>query len=150
MIFDNLPLVDGNRFSGGGVRAGLYPVCGGQELTYELLDYSETEDCVNVVYSGTMAGDMRFTLSPERITVAAEREFEHEYRANHEVPQPSRTFTERSDADAKNASPYRVLLPTENFTDGRIDRARLDNHDNGYGGKQCVSRLTSCLRKSGS
>ena len=75
MTFDNLPFVDGNRYSGGGVRAGLYPFADGEELTYKSLEYKEDDNSASVIFKGTQAGDVRITMTERGMTVKAERDF---------------------------------------------------------------------------
>jgi hypothetical protein len=76
MTFDNLPLVDGNRYSGSGVRAGLYPYSGGKRLTYTSLSYSEQGSGASVTFYGTAAGDFTVAMTEDGIRFTAQSDFE--------------------------------------------------------------------------
>ena len=76
MTFDNLPFVDGNRYSGSGVRAGFYPYVDGKRLTYKEMKYAETDDTAKVTFTGTKIGDFRITLCEEGISFDADADFE--------------------------------------------------------------------------
>ncbi len=79
LTYDNLPVIDGNRFSGHGVRAGLYPVSGENDLSsgmeyaagmeYTDLLYAEENGAASVTFTGTVCGDVTFTLSDAFLTV---------------------------------------------------------------------------------
>ena len=74
LVFDNLPVMDGNRFSGHGVRAGIYPFAGGEALVSEGLSYRELSEGSAVVSLRTeRAGQVNILLSEQRIVVDAER-----------------------------------------------------------------------------
>jgi len=68
--YETLPVIDGNRHTGNGIVAGMYPVYeNGEEVRGELL-YEEREG--NAVLS---CGDMQFVLREEGITVTAKTPF---------------------------------------------------------------------------
>jgi hypothetical protein len=69
--YDNLPVVDGNRFSGHGVRAGLYPVTDENAVGMEYTDmlYAENNGTAAVTFTGTPCGDVTFTMNDENMTV---------------------------------------------------------------------------------
>ena len=69
LYYDNLPLVDGVRFSGGGVLAGLYFMKDGEELRYGNVEYKEDGDSVILRVFGTQAEDVILTFSPEGVRV---------------------------------------------------------------------------------
>lgn len=75
MTFDNLPFTDGNRYSGAGVRAGLYPFANGEALTYKTLEYNEDENSVSVTFKGTQAGDFTVKAAENSIQFCADGEF---------------------------------------------------------------------------
>lgn len=76
MTFDNLPLVDGNRYSGSGVRAGLYPYSGGKRLTYTSVSYSEQGSGASVTFHGTAAGDFTVAMTEGGVRFTAQSDFE--------------------------------------------------------------------------
>lgn len=75
MTFDNLPFVDGNRYSGNGVRAGLYPYANGQRLTYKDVLYGEDENSAYVTFRKTPVGDFRVSLCEDGIEFKADGDF---------------------------------------------------------------------------
>ena len=75
MTFDNLPFTDGNRSSGSGVRAGLYPYRGGKRLTYTDTEYTENGDEAKITFKGTEAGDFTVTMTETGLVFEAERDF---------------------------------------------------------------------------
>lgn len=69
LYYDNLPLIDGVRFSGDGILAGLYFMKDGEELRCNKVEYKEDGDSVILRVLGTKAGDITLTLSPEEVRV---------------------------------------------------------------------------------
>ena len=70
LTYDNLPFVDGNRFSGHGIRAGLYPVTGGMDgMEYAEMLYEEKDGAAYVTFTGTPCGDVTFIMNEGDITV---------------------------------------------------------------------------------
>lgn len=78
LTFDNLPVADGTRFSGGGVRGGLYPVTGADlpdgGMPFKEMRYAESDGAALVAFTGTPCGDVTFTLSESGIRIQADRE----------------------------------------------------------------------------
>ncbi len=71
--FDNLPLMDGNRMSGGGIRAGIYCYNGEQELHCVQFHCENTgEDSIRVTFSQTEIGDVVMHFSPDALRVIVE------------------------------------------------------------------------------
>lgn len=75
MTFDNLPFTDGNRCSGNGVRAGLYPFADGEKLVYSDVVYSENENSATVSFSGTQVGEFSVSMFEDRIEFSAQKDF---------------------------------------------------------------------------
>lgn len=49
LVYDNLPVMDGNRWSGNGIRAGIYPVDQNLvHLKFKAIDVSETKDSLTI------------------------------------------------------------------------------------------------------
>lgn len=71
--FDNLPVADGNRFSGNGIRAGIFFFADGSKLSFEELQYSENSESAFMTLTNTRCGEMKIELSPESITITAEK-----------------------------------------------------------------------------
>lgn len=70
LTYDNLPFVDGFRFSGHGIRAGLYPVTGcGDGMEYSDLMYEEKDGAAHLTFTGTPCGDVTFIMNEGDITV---------------------------------------------------------------------------------
>ena len=64
-------MADGNRFSGNGVRGGLYPVLDGYEdgLPYTDMRYEETDAGALLTFSGTPCGTVRFHLTEAGVRI---------------------------------------------------------------------------------
>lgn len=76
--FDNLPVMDGNRWSGNKVRAGLYPCKadgGDSPLTFTDMKYSEKDGIAEVVFAGTEIGNLSFCLCEDKIRITADKNF---------------------------------------------------------------------------
>ncbi|MDF2543153.1 MAG: hypothetical protein K0S47_2871 [Herbinix sp.] len=73
LIYDNLPIIDGNRFCGNGIRSGLYPCTGEASsvpgLSYIGMTYKEERDLAVITFYGTPCGDIVFTLSEKGVHV---------------------------------------------------------------------------------
>jgi hypothetical protein len=73
LTYDNLPIVDGNRFSGSGIRSGMYPSVGeesiAQGMPYIDLVYQEISGNAVVTFTGTPCGDVTFTLTENGINI---------------------------------------------------------------------------------
>lgn len=81
--FDNLPVVDGNRWSGNGILAGLYFTSEGKELTFDEMIYREiSDDTAEVTFTDTSCGDVKITLSLDKIKVSAKKAPDMEVRYN--------------------------------------------------------------------
>ena len=91
MTFDNLPFVDGNRYSGGGVRAGLYPFADGEALTYKTLEYGEDENSATVIFKGTQTGDFRITAKENVIEFSADGDFTLKNISKNGADEPEKT-----------------------------------------------------------
>jgi hypothetical protein len=74
MLYDNLPFVDGNRFSGNGLRSGLYPVqdetTPAEGMSYTDMLYEEEDGKAVVTFKGTPCGDVTFTLTERGFSVS--------------------------------------------------------------------------------
>jgi len=69
--YETLPVIDGNRHSGSGVLAGIYPEePDGTPICAESLDFTEGDGIAAVT-----AGRLRFTMSDDALTVTGEGEF---------------------------------------------------------------------------
>lgn len=81
LIYDNLPLMDGNRFSGNGIRAGLYPFLDGKQLCFQSMDYKEVGTDAVVTFTGTACGEITFLLCEAGIRITGEGESSFELHA---------------------------------------------------------------------
>ena len=82
LTFDNLPVVDGVRFTGDGVRAGLYPNLpngtDGTGLPYTEMHWEELTGEVGacrVTFTDTPCGELRVTLRESGIEIDADHDF---------------------------------------------------------------------------
>lgn len=71
LVFDNLSVVDGNRFSGNGVLAGLYPKAEGKALGFTQFNYSQQGEDVTLSVLGTSVGTLTFVFTQSGITVTS-------------------------------------------------------------------------------
>lgn len=71
MVYDNLPIMDGNRWSGGGVRAGGYLLADGRELAVLSLSAEEDGDRLTVT-AKTDRGELTFVLGTDSIRIRAD------------------------------------------------------------------------------
>ena len=71
-------MADGIRFSGGGVRGGLYPAAGAglpnEGMPFGEMRYTESDGAALVTFTGTPCGDVTFTLSESGIRIQADRD----------------------------------------------------------------------------
>jgi hypothetical protein len=70
--YDNLPIMDGNRFSSGGVLAGIYPMKQGKRL--KCTDFSCHEissESLQVCFQTAECGEMNLIFQPEEILISA-------------------------------------------------------------------------------
>lgn len=66
LVYDNLPVMDGNRWSGNGVLAGINPVDpDGQKLTFETLEVLEKDDRLLVKWGLGQQAQVLCVFSPE-------------------------------------------------------------------------------------
>jgi hypothetical protein len=74
--FNNLPIMDGYRWSGHQIRAGIYPyyIADGQlvPLTFEEIDYQEKEGNAVLTYKSTVFGAITMTLAEDSMTITIE------------------------------------------------------------------------------
>jgi hypothetical protein len=76
-VYDNLPLMDGSRWSGNGERAGIYPVMkkGSEYIPIEGMNpvFCETGDEVlEITWPLKLAGVIKMRLSPQKIEICYE------------------------------------------------------------------------------
>ncbi|MPM67559.1 hypothetical protein SDC9_114482 [bioreactor metagenome] len=73
LTYDNLPIIDGIRFSSGGIRSGLYPVLTGDEpnggMAFEKMTYREKEHTAVLTFTGTACGTITITLDEKNVTI---------------------------------------------------------------------------------
>lgn len=69
LIYDNLPVVDGVRFTGEGILAGAYFTDGDRVLTCKKIDYKEDGENVVLTAKDTLIGDIVLTCTPTHIEI---------------------------------------------------------------------------------
>jgi len=92
MYFDNLPVIDGNRWSGNGVRAGIYPCIRAKDGQYTALkgetsvSFGENDETITV-----KDGDTVFSLylTEEGIRITCNRDFKLEMKMSEKGEKPS-------------------------------------------------------------
>lgn len=88
LLFDNLPVIDGNRWSGSGVRAGLYPEIVANDGSFVALkgesnvEYDEPNEKITVT-----DGDTIFTilLTERDITFSCNKEFRLVFKTSNQI-----------------------------------------------------------------
>ena len=78
--YNTLPVIDGNRWSGNNIRAGIYFTDNGRDLTFSDILYQEENENAIVTLCGTSRGDIRLTLSEDKIIIKGEKTFSMEWR----------------------------------------------------------------------
>ncbi len=89
MILDNLPLVDGNVYSGGGVRAGLYPyTADGTPATFARMEYAEPEASTAQVtfYDEADREVCRFVCCEDGVTIEGDLCWHYEHNPKASIP----------------------------------------------------------------
>ena len=69
MIYDNLPVMDGNRWSGNGVRAGCYFMRGKETLAVTSVDVLREDDEELVILLSAESGSMTIRFTTESIGI---------------------------------------------------------------------------------
>lgn len=78
MYLDNLPVMDGNTFSGSGVLAGIFPVKDGKDVTFTGMKYEElSHDTASVEFLDDGKLVTGFTLSPDKVEIDGDCEWEY-------------------------------------------------------------------------
>ena len=74
LCFDNLPVMDGNRFSGAGVRAGWVPMLNDKEFTFTDIACEELPESVaRLRFSGTPCGELAVTFTLSGIEIVLDK-----------------------------------------------------------------------------
>lgn len=127
--YDNLPVVDGNRASGHGVRAGLFPLIDGQPVTYRAIRAESTETSVTARISAEPC-DFVFFADETGFRFTAGRPFTLRFAYDPQSPQAPqwRTSGERL-VFTHNGYEYSILVTTGAVTkrDGVLELHSLQN-----------------------
>ena len=87
MYLDNLPVMDGNIYTGSGILAGIFPVKDGREVTFTDMKYDELScDTARVEFLDNRKLVAGFTLSPGKVEIDGDCEWE--YRAGEKTRLP--------------------------------------------------------------
>ena len=74
LCFDTLPVMDGNRFSGGGVRAGWYPMVDDKAFTFTNVACEEfSNGMARLAFDGAPGGKLAVTFTPEGIEIDSDK-----------------------------------------------------------------------------
>ena len=117
MLFDNLPFVDGNRFSGGGIRSGLYPQINGEDLHYEDMKYEKDGDSVRLIFRNTPAGTFVITADETSVTFEADTDFVLKNKTKGADCEPDRKVEADRLLMKYNGFDYSVRLVAGGFAD---------------------------------
>ena len=87
MYLDNLPVMDGNIFTGGGTLAGIYPVTDGNDAEFDDMRYEElSSDTAHVEFLRAGKPVAAFTLSPDKVEIDGECEWEYRVGSKTRLP----------------------------------------------------------------
>jgi len=75
MLYDNLPIIDGNRFSGNGIRAGIWFEYQGRKLKISNLKYDEKDGNAEITAQTNECGEIKVTLTEQGIKTECARQF---------------------------------------------------------------------------
>ena len=128
LCFDNLPVMDGNRFSGGGVRAGWYLVVNDEALAFKTIEYNEpAADTACLRLLGTPCGEVTLAFSPKGITLWAElpQGLALERRTGPKTPQPQRQADGQTVTLSHNGFNYALRLDEGHYAG--LERIAPDN-----------------------
>ena len=117
MMFDNLPFIDGNRFSGGGIRSGLYPQINGEDLRYEEMTYEKDGDSVRLIFRNTPVGTFVITADETSVTFEADTDFTLKNKTKGADCEPERKVEADRLHMNYNGFDYSVRLKTGGFAD---------------------------------
>lgn len=77
LTYDNLPIIDGNRFTADNIRSGLFPSpwddFDGVGMAFEEMIYNEKGKTASVTFTKTVCGTITFTLDENSITVFSDK-----------------------------------------------------------------------------
>ena len=120
LCFDTLPVMDGNRFSGGGVRAGWFPMLRGREFTFTDVACEELpEGAARLCFSGDAYEKLTVTFQPGGIEIALDEAeaFSLRRRANAASEQPVRLIYETSARFMHRNYAYEIALTEGAYQD---------------------------------
>lgn len=104
LTYDDLPVIDGARYSGSGIRAGLYPTIEGKTPVFSDMKFEDLGNgCAKVTFI-TDCGDVVFTMTEECLDIFCEKElsFTAEYCADAAL-----RWTEKASADDDHTVTFR-------------------------------------------
>lgn len=109
--FDNLPVVDGNRFSGGGVLAGGFFRMDGRPLIPHRIRYTESDDNTSFQLEvGASQGSLTVYVTPSGIRIRGSVPFSLELRQDASKETPAMALQERRLALTWRGFSYRIDL----------------------------------------
>ena len=126
MYLDNLPVMDGNIFTGGGILAGIYPIgSDGGEAVMDDIRYEElSSDTARVEFRKSGKIVAAFTLAPDRIEIDGECAWEYRVGTKTRLP-----VTLVGTTDKKADFSYRGFAYSLIAERGRFDCRRLIPED---------------------
>ena len=74
MIYDNLPIIDGNRFSGNGIRSGIWFEYNGSKINFDELIYDEFDNNAVITCKTSVCGDIKITFTDDSMKIQSDKE----------------------------------------------------------------------------
>ncbi len=111
--FDNLPVIDGNRFSGHGILSGARIECDGTPVVFYKMEYSESGENAHLRFLGKNGEVLTMVLSPDQIELFMENNKEFALRITTDPlaqGQPSLTLTDYTIGLSHRSFNYSVPL----------------------------------------
>ena len=120
LCFDNLPVMDGNRFSGGGVLAGWVPMLFDKEFTFtDILCEEISKDAVQLRFAGKSSEKLAVRFTPDGIEIELDKAivFTLQRRANSAAEQPNRRIVGSKALFSHGGHAYKITLTQGNYQD---------------------------------
>lgn len=80
LTYDNLPVIDGARYSGEGIRCGLYPLIEGREPVFSDMRFEDRGNNTAVITVVTDCGDVVITLTENGMDIFCEKGISMKFR----------------------------------------------------------------------
>ena len=136
MCLDNLPVMDGNIYTGGGILAGIWPMTKDGEAVFDDMRYEElSSDTARISFTNAGNQVASLTLSPDRVEIDGECEWEYRTGTKTRLP-----VTLVGTSDKRADFSYRGFGYSLTAARGRFGGTRIIPED----GKIIITRGYTC------